>query len=156
MTPVTHVSSTGGHNNAPTTASEPRGSFTTARRKSSCSSRKRSSLAESEPLPRSGAPSITTRVGSPPVCESITFMRRTGLLSHKKTQKSQKKRWLSRVLIFLRRLNAERNNSLSKRAGTLLAVFFLRKGEPHETQASTGTARLAFAHEPCAARFFST
>src|ERR1044071_10039085 len=89
MTPVTHVSSTGEHNNAPTTASEPRGSFTTARRKSSCSSRKRLSRAEREPLPRSGAPLITTRVGSPPVCESITFIRRTGILSHKKAQKSQ-------------------------------------------------------------------
>src|ERR1043165_3128583 len=87
MTPVTHESSTGGHSNAPTTASEPRGSFTTARRKSSCLSLKRSSRAESGPLPRSGAPLITTRVGSPPVCESITFIRRTGILSHKKARK---------------------------------------------------------------------
>src|SRR5437773_162714 len=27
------------------------------------------------PLPRSGPPEITTRVGSPPVCESITWIR---------------------------------------------------------------------------------
>ena len=46
---------------------------------------------------------MTTRVGSPPVCESITFMRRTGILSHKKAQKSQNEGMCpSSVLNFLR------------------------------------------------------
>ena len=52
-------------------ASLPRGSFTTAERKVSNSSRKRSSRSAMVPRPRSGPPATTTRVGSPPVWESI-------------------------------------------------------------------------------------
>ncbi len=55
--------------------SEPRGSFTTADRNPSCRSRKTARRSAIEPLPRAGPPSITTRVGSPPVCVSITRIR---------------------------------------------------------------------------------
>src|ERR1017187_395753 len=56
--------------------SDPLGSFTTAERKSSCFWRNRSSLEARASLPRSGPPLTTTRVGSPPVWESITCTRR--------------------------------------------------------------------------------
>src|SRR5579872_3923017 len=72
MTPVTQARSAGCTNNAPTSTSEPRGSFTTALRKPSCCALKRSMRSATEPPPRSGPPSTTTRVGSPPVCESMT------------------------------------------------------------------------------------
>ncbi len=52
--------------------SEPLGSLTTADRKRSCWLRKRSSLSDNGPSPRSGPPLTTTCVGSPPVWESMT------------------------------------------------------------------------------------
>src|SRR5436190_7022546 len=65
---------------APTITSDPRGSFTIADRNRSCSSRNRFRRSEIGPLPRSGPPLITTRVGSPAVCESMTSMRRISRL----------------------------------------------------------------------------
>ena len=61
---------------APTITSEPRGSLTTAERKSSKSLAE--AVAGARPAsrcPRSGPPATTTRVGSPPVWESMTLMR---------------------------------------------------------------------------------
>src|ERR1700758_314797 len=75
MTPAAHVRSTGSQSNAPTTTSDPLGSFTTAERKLSWYSRNRSSLSARAPLPSSGPPLTTSRVGSPPVWESITLTR---------------------------------------------------------------------------------
>src|SRR5215467_3183258 len=57
-------------------ASEPRGSFTIAARQRSFFERKTSSRSAIVPLPRSGPPSRTSRVGSPPVCESRIAIRR--------------------------------------------------------------------------------
>src|SRR5579863_10610174 len=85
MTPAAQAGSRGSHNNAPTMTSEPRGSFTIADRKLSCSVRKRSSRWVRGPWPRSGPPLTTTRVGSPPVWESITRtlrILRSIILSH--------------------------------------------------------------------------
>src|SRR5262245_9123364 len=76
MTPAAHVESVGSQSNAPTTTSDPLGSLTTDERKESCSVRNCSSLSASGPRPRSGPPSTTRRVGSPPVWESITFTLR--------------------------------------------------------------------------------
>src|SRR5690349_20680070 len=73
MTPAAHSGSSGGQSSPPTTTSDPLGSFTTADRKVSCSRRKRFTLAAKSPLPKSGPPLITRRVGSPPVWESITL-----------------------------------------------------------------------------------
>src|SRR5437899_1420335 len=75
MTPAAHERSAGFRSSAPTSTSEPRGSFTTAERNGSYSRRKRSSRSGVLPAPRSGPPPMTTRVGSPPVWESITWMR---------------------------------------------------------------------------------
>src|SRR6266498_376852 len=72
MTPAAQVGSHGSHSIAPTTTSEPRGSLTTAERNRSCSERKRARRSAIAARPRSGPPLITRRVGSPPVCESIT------------------------------------------------------------------------------------
>src|SRR5688500_18205911 len=75
MTPAAQVASCGRTIIAPTRTSEPRGSLTTAERNQSCFSRSRCTRSASGPSPTSGAPSITTRVGSPPVCESTTRTR---------------------------------------------------------------------------------
>src|SRR6267378_2183889 len=75
MTPAAHVRSTGSHNRAPTITSDPRGSFTTADRKLSYWERKRSCRSAKGPVPRSGPPLTTNRVGSPPVWESMTRIR---------------------------------------------------------------------------------
>src|SRR5688572_19594952 len=75
MTPVAQPASAAGTSIAPTTTSDPRGSFTTAERKRSCCSRKHLSCSATLPPPRSGPPPITVRVGSPPVCESMTKTR---------------------------------------------------------------------------------
>src|SRR5579884_3542325 len=77
ITPATQDGSEGSQSKAPTTASDPRGSFTTADRNQSNSSRKTSNRLRSGPLPRFGAPDITTRVGSPAVWESTNCMRRS-------------------------------------------------------------------------------
>src|SRR5208283_4318840 len=76
MTPVTQSLSTGGTSKAPTVMSEPRGSFATAERKGSNCRRNRSRLSAKGPVPRSGPPEMTVRVGSPPVWESMTLMHR--------------------------------------------------------------------------------
>src|SRR5215467_251592 len=73
MTPAAHSGFSGLHSSPPTTTSDPRGSFTTADLKVSCSARKRSNLPAKSPFPKSGPPLITRRVGSPPVWESITL-----------------------------------------------------------------------------------
>src|SRR5580704_4012244 len=75
MTPAAHDGSVGSHNKAPTITSDPRGSFTSADRHASCSPRNFASRSLSGPDPKSGPPLITTRVGSPPVCESTTCTR---------------------------------------------------------------------------------
>src|SRR5438067_527202 len=75
MTPATHAGSAGSHSNAPTSTSEPRGSLTTAERNSSKSARKRDRRSLKLPRPRSGPPATTTRVGSPAVWESMTWIR---------------------------------------------------------------------------------
>src|ERR1700693_1225076 len=75
MTPASLDGSEGSQSSAPTIASLPRGSLTTAERKPSKSLRKRSRRSVIGPRPRSGPPATTTRVGSPPVCESITLTR---------------------------------------------------------------------------------
>ena len=67
MTPATQLASLASSSSAPTTTSEPRGSHTTLKRKSSCRSRNLPSLSASEPAPSSGPPATTTRVGSPAV-----------------------------------------------------------------------------------------
>src|SRR5215469_11996672 len=72
ITPAWQVGSCGWQSSAPTMASLPRGSLTTAERMWSKWLRKRSSRSWIGPLPRSGAPDIMTRVGSPPVWESTT------------------------------------------------------------------------------------
>src|SRR6266498_2820337 len=77
MTPAAQLGSDGSHKRAPTTTSEPRGSFTTAERNWSYWSRKRANRSVNGPRPRSGPPLTTSRVGSPPVCESTTRTLRT-------------------------------------------------------------------------------
>src|SRR5262249_20143914 len=77
MTPATQGGWAGRHGRAPRMTSEPRGSLTRAARKASCRSRKMARRSAMLPRPRSGPPATTTRVGSPPVCESITWMRST-------------------------------------------------------------------------------
>ena len=72
MTPAVFAESCGAHSSAPTSTSEPRGSFTTHERNVSNWSRNAAARSASGPWPRSGPPAMTTRVGSPPVCESIT------------------------------------------------------------------------------------
>src|SRR5947207_1682858 len=76
MTPMSQPGSDGLQSNAPTITSEPLGSFTIAARQRSCLSRKMVSRCARVPLPRSGPPSRTSRVGSPPVWESRTAIRR--------------------------------------------------------------------------------
>src|SRR3954451_320018 len=76
MTPAAQPGSAGSTSSAPTMTSDARGSFTHAERKRSNSRPKRSRRSARLPLPRSGSPSTTTRVGSPPVWESTTLMRR--------------------------------------------------------------------------------
>src|SRR5438094_6041464 len=71
MTPTPLLGPCGSLNSAPTTTSEPRGSFTTAERNQSYFDRNRCNLSASVPGPKSGAPEITSRVGSPPVWESM-------------------------------------------------------------------------------------
>jgi hypothetical protein len=80
ITPVAQAASSGGTSKAPTMTSEPRGSLTIAQRSSSNSRRNLSRRAASEPDPRSGPPAMTTRVGSPPVCESMTWILRMAAL----------------------------------------------------------------------------
>src|SRR5919206_3874770 len=75
MTPAAQPFSAGSTSSAPTITSDARGSFTHAERKRSNSRPKRSRRSARLSLPRSGMPSTTTRVGSPPVCESTTLMR---------------------------------------------------------------------------------
>src|SRR6185312_15334933 len=75
MTPVAHFGFKGLHNSAPTTTSEPRGSQLTPERNPSYWDRNISSRSASDPSPKSGPPSSTTRVGSPSVCESNTLTR---------------------------------------------------------------------------------
>src|SRR5438093_5483173 len=75
MTPATQDRSAGSRSNAPTSTSDPRGSLTIAERKRSCCSRNRFRRSDSGPPPSSGPPLMTTRVGSPAVWESITWMR---------------------------------------------------------------------------------
>src|SRR6185437_1750170 len=71
MTPAHARWFTGGSSSAPTMVSEPRGSRAMARRQWSCSSRKRARRSARVPMPRSGKPPVMTRVGSPPVWESM-------------------------------------------------------------------------------------
>ena len=74
-TPAAEPGSTGGVSSAPTTASCPRGSQTTARRRASWrSSRKPRRSAIVQPS-GCGQPATTVRVGSPSVCESTTSTR---------------------------------------------------------------------------------
>src|SRR5580658_461251 len=75
MTPAAHFGFTGWQSSAPTTTSEPRGSQQTPERNPSYLARNTSSRLASDPSPRSGPPSSTTRVGSPSVCESNTLTR---------------------------------------------------------------------------------
>src|SRR5271165_2971491 len=86
MTPASQEGSAGSHSRAPTMASLPRGSFTTAERNPSNWERKRASRSAMLPWPSSGPksdpPATTTRVGSPPVWESIILMRVGNLLHH--------------------------------------------------------------------------
>src|SRR5579863_10627296 len=86
MIPAAHPGSLGAQRRPPTMTSDPLGSFTTAERNSSCWSRNRFSLPESGPEPRSGPPSITTLVGSPPVWESMTrtFLAVFGILNQRR------------------------------------------------------------------------
>src|SRR5690242_12245004 len=77
MTPAAQLESQGSHSRPPTTTSDPRGSFTIAERNSSYALRNRASRSVSDPRPRSGPPATTSRVGSPPVCESTTRTLRT-------------------------------------------------------------------------------
>src|SRR5215472_2870043 len=79
MTPAAHSGFSGWQSSPPTTTSDPRGSFTTADLKVSCSRQNRSSLPANSPFPKSGPPLITRRVGSPPVWESITLTFRHSL-----------------------------------------------------------------------------
>ncbi len=72
ITPHAAAGSDGSHRSAPTSTSEPRGSFTTADRTRSNRSRKTRARSATDPAPRSGPPATTTRVGSPAVWESIT------------------------------------------------------------------------------------
>src|SRR5437868_7468132 len=81
MTPAAQPGSAGSTSSAPTITSDARGSLTHAERKRSNSQPKRSRRSARLPLPRSGSPSTTTRVGSPPVWESTTLMRRMDLRS---------------------------------------------------------------------------
>src|SRR5215468_4687302 len=76
MTPMSQLLSDGSQSSAPTIASEPRGSLTIAARQRSFLVRKTSSLCATVPPPRSGPPSRTSRVGSPPVWESRIAIRR--------------------------------------------------------------------------------
>ena len=62
----------GGSSSAPTMVSEPRGSQATALRQRSCTRANAARRSARLPVPRSGAPDTTTRVGSPPVWESMT------------------------------------------------------------------------------------
>ncbi len=81
MIPAAHDGSTGSQSRPPTNTSDPRGSRITAVRMSSALSRSRSSRSRSDPCPSCGPPSIMMRVGSPPVCESMTFnCRRSALM----------------------------------------------------------------------------
>src|SRR5580692_6650587 len=75
MTPAAQVGSRGSESSPPTMTSEPRGSLTIAERKLSCWVRKHSKRSTREPGPRSGPPLTISRVGSPPVWESITRTR---------------------------------------------------------------------------------
>src|SRR5215831_2413716 len=77
ITPAAQSGSEGSQSIAPTTTSDPRGSFTTADRKKSWSLRNRSSRSDNGPAPKSGPPLTTKRVGSPPVWESTTRIRRS-------------------------------------------------------------------------------
>gem|GEM_PF-4515707 len=72
ITPQQQSGSLGSQRSAPTIASCPRGSLQTALRNQSCSSRKIRARSASGPLPKSGAPEPTIRVGSPSVWESMT------------------------------------------------------------------------------------
>ena len=72
ITPHELAASCAAHKSAPTRTSEPRGSFTTHERNVSNRARKTCARSASGPVPRSGPPATTTRVGSPPVCESMT------------------------------------------------------------------------------------
>jgi len=75
MTPATQVGSLGGTSSAPTIGSDPRGSPTrsshAARNRADMSAR----LAATVSPANSGKPASSTRVGSPPVCESMNPMR---------------------------------------------------------------------------------
>src|SRR6202795_2072645 len=72
ITPAAQLASSGSYSSAPTKTSDPLGSLTTPDRKRLYSVRKRSRRCATLPTPRSGPPSITTRVGSPAVWESTT------------------------------------------------------------------------------------
>ena len=71
----TQAGSDGWQRTAPTSTSEPRGSQITARRNESWCVRNRSRCSVTDPPPKSGPPATITRVGSPPVCESMTGIR---------------------------------------------------------------------------------
>src|SRR5258706_16315175 len=75
MSRATEPASTGGIRTAPTTTSEARGSVTIAARKWSCRARSASTRLRSGSAVSSGKPSSTSRVGSPPVCESTYRIR---------------------------------------------------------------------------------
>src|SRR5579871_3572755 len=77
MTPALAEGSVGGVSSAPISTSEPRGSLQTAARKPSWPRLSTSTRSLSGPA-SAGPPSTTTRVGSPPVCESMTRMRCIG------------------------------------------------------------------------------
>src|SRR5579859_431555 len=78
MTPATQSGRLEGTTRAPTRTSEPRGSLTTAERNASYSLRNASSFSAVVAPEKSGPPLRTTRVGSPPVCESMIVTRLIG------------------------------------------------------------------------------
>src|SRR3954447_2223912 len=81
MTPAAQLGSVGGTSMAPTITSLPRGSLTTAERNSSKRCWKTERRSVRLPAPRPGPPETTTRVGSPPVCVSMTWMWRSAMRS---------------------------------------------------------------------------
>ena len=72
ITAASLAGSSGSQSNAPTAASEARGSKQSDVRSQSKFSRKRAKRSAKLPPPRSGAPETTSRVGSPAVWESMT------------------------------------------------------------------------------------
>ena len=78
ITPAVFAGSCGVQSRAPTITSLPRGSSTVVARQVSCCCASRARRCAMLPVPRSGKPSTTSRVGSPPVWESMIWMRFMG------------------------------------------------------------------------------